>query len=301
MADYQHVWYVKNRESVLARVRIQQDRAAAENRVRVGQYLLDHPCVDCGEVDPIVLDFDHLRDKRWDVSFMVAKGFAWSTIELEIAKCQVRCANCHARKTAREVGIYERKHAFLRLSEESALYIVTGQRTCARCGLGKSPEEFSIQCRETGERQAWCRACMTDYKHDWYLRNRDHQIARVRMNHDRTTRENQDRAWEYLGQHPCVDCGEPDPVVLQFDHLREKKWNVSYMLRSGFGWAAIQAEIDKCEVRCANCHRRKTARDREALARSCTDVSVKEPTVPYLWAIIEATRAVSSVDRAATF
>jgi hypothetical protein len=286
---------------VLERVRVQKDRATAENRVRVSHYLSDHPCVDCGEADPIVLDFDHLRDKHWDVSFMVASGFAWSTIELEIAKCEVRCANCHARKTARELGIYERKHAFLRLSEEPAPYIVTGQRMCARCGVSKPPEEFSIHCRETGERQVWCRACMADYKHAWYLRNREHQIARVRMNHDRTTWENQDRAWEYLGQHPCVDCGEPDPVVLQFDHLRDKKWNVSYMLRSGFRWAAIQAEIDKCEVRCANCHRRKTARERERTTWNGGDVSIKEPTAPYLWAIIETTRAVSSVDRAATF
>jgi 5-methylcytosine-specific restriction endonuclease McrA len=301
MANYQHLWYLKNRESVMARVRVQQERTVVENRIRVGDFLSNHPCVDCGERDPIVLDFDHLRDKLWDISFMVSRGFAWSTIELEIAKCEVRCANCHARKTAREHGIYDRKHAFLRLGEELAPYDITGQRTCPRCGLGKLPEEFGIACRETGEPQAWCRACMVDYKRGWYLRNREQHMARVRMNHDRTTRENQDRAWEYLGQHPCVDCGEPDPVVLQFDHLRDKKWNVSYMLRGGFRWAAIQAEIDKCEVRCANCHRRKTARDREALLRTCTDVNISEPTAPYVWAIIEATRAVSSVDRAATF
>jgi 5-methylcytosine-specific restriction endonuclease McrA len=301
MAEYQHLWYLKNRESVLTRVRIQQDRVAAENRDRVSQYLFEHPCIDCGEADPVVLDFDHLRDKRWEVSFMVANGFAWPTIELEIAKCQVLCANCHARKTARELGIYDRKHAFLRLGEERAPYDVSGQRMCPRCGLCKPLEEFGIRYLETGERQAWCRACMVEYKQGWYLRNREQHMARVRMNHVRTTRENQDRAWAYLGQHPCVDCGEPDPIVLQFDHLRDKKWNVSYMLGGGFRWAVIQAEIDKCQVRCANCHRRKTARDRDALAPSGTDVNIKEPTPPYAWAIIEAIRAVSSVDRAATF
>jgi hypothetical protein len=34
---------------------------------------------------------------------------SWKTVELEIAKCEVRCANCHARKTARELGNYKTK------------------------------------------------------------------------------------------------------------------------------------------------------------------------------------------------
>ena len=44
---------------------------------------------------------------------MCSSGWAWSTILEEIAKCAVRCANCHARKTARERGMYERKHMVL--------------------------------------------------------------------------------------------------------------------------------------------------------------------------------------------
>lgn len=54
----------------------------------------------------------------------------------------------------------------------------------------------------------------------------------------------------------CVDCGETNPVVLDFDHVRgEKVKCVSDMARQSYGLKTIQAEIDKCEVRCANCHR----------------------------------------------
>jgi hypothetical protein len=56
----------------------------------------------------------------------------------------------------------------------------------------------------------------------------------------------------------CTDCGENNPIVLDFDHLKDKKYNVSRMIHDGFSWRAIKKEIDKCEVVCANCHRIRT-------------------------------------------
>ena len=61
-------------------------------------------------------------------------------------------------------------------------------------------------------------------------------------------------------EHPCVDCGEADPVVLTFDHVRgEKVANVADLIWSKHSLAAVQAEVAKCDVRCANCHTRRTA------------------------------------------
>jgi hypothetical protein len=64
-------------------------------------YFLAHPCVDCGEADPLVLELDHVRGvKLMSVSEMIAQCMPWPRIELEVAKCESRCANCHKRVTA---------------------------------------------------------------------------------------------------------------------------------------------------------------------------------------------------------
>jgi hypothetical protein len=64
-----------------------------------------------------------------------------------------------------------------------------------------------------------------------------------------------------------VDCGETDIIVLQFDHVRGKKTNaVSKLVSMGYGLDTIKEEINKCEVRCANCHTRRTYKQ---FNRSC--------------------------------
>jgi len=50
---------------------------------------------------------------------------------------------------------------------------------------------------------------------------------------------------------------ESDYIVLEFDHKHDKKYNVSAM--HTLSLELLIKEIEKCEVRCANCHRRKTA------------------------------------------
>ena len=65
----------------------------------------------------------------------------------------------------------------------------------------------------------------------------------------------------YLSSHPCVDCGERDIRCLEFDHRDRatKSSTIALMMRRKTAWSVILREIDKCEVRCANCHRKKTA------------------------------------------
>ena len=71
--------------------------------------------------------------------------------------------------------------------------------------------------------------------------------------------ENKRRLYTYLSSHPCVDCGQTDIRCLEFDHVRgNKSYSIATLIKRAASWSAIEAEITKCEVRCVNCHRRKT-------------------------------------------
>ena len=67
------------------------------------------------------------------------------------------------------------------------------------------------------------------------------------------------RIQEIKESSPCADCGIQYPYyMLDFDHVRgEKLFNVaSTAMAASMG--ALEAEIAKCEVVCANCHRHRT-------------------------------------------
>jgi hypothetical protein len=81
---------------------------------------------------------------------------------------------------------------------------------------------------------------------------------------------------EYKATHPCVDCGESDPVVLDFDHRDPAEKSFAISSARNTSMRQLIAEIAKCDVRCANCHRRRTHRERHSLFRR-EDVSPCAP------------------------
>ena len=96
-----------------------------------------------------------------------------------------------------------------------------------------------------------------------YYRNKKEYVARVNAFRKRALARNKKFIADYLASHPCVDCGEADIVVLDFDHVSgEKRNEVSNLARRKVSLATLQAEIDKCEVRCVKCHRRVTSQRR---------------------------------------
>lgn len=69
----------------------------------------------------------------------------------------------------------------------------------------------------------------------------------------------QDFILEYKKKNKCIDCGNGDFRILDFDHVEgEKKFNIGDVTRYGYGKDKVKKEIDKCELVCANCHRIRT-------------------------------------------
>jgi len=119
--------------------------------------------------------------------------------------------------------------------------------------------EMALALREKWERE-----------HPECVQERLEQVARKKSsdqekrNKDRIERGRKDRIFlrAYLSHHPCVDCGEKDPIVLEFDHVKGNKKNAVSQLAGKASLATISKEIEKCVVRCANCHRRRHAKER---------------------------------------
>jgi hypothetical protein len=83
------------------------------------------------------------------------------------------------------------------------------------------------------------------------------RIAAIVARNEHKRQTNMYRICAYLSTRTCIDCGEGDVRVLEFDHVRGvKKASVSGL--TSYTWHVIQEEIDKCEVVCSNCHKKRT-------------------------------------------
>lgn len=118
---------------------------------------------------------------------------------------------------------------------------------------------FAFRNKAKGTRTAYCRDCNRAYQKRYYRDNYKSERKRLAAVKSAAVRLARKAVREYLKQNPCVDCGESDLDVLEFDHVRgRKRKHVSKLVSNGCTVSTVMDEIAKCEVRCANCHRRRT-------------------------------------------
>ena len=141
-----------------------------------------------------------------------------------------------------------------------------------------------------------CKQCMAKYQKKRYRipAVKKRELARARKWKEQRIRYIREQLLIFFATHPCTDCNERDPVVLDFDHVGGRKIaDVSYLIRCGQPWAKLLTEIRKCEVVCANCHRKRTAKrsgwwsyngsgvrvaESPVLTRACAGASPVAPT-----------------------
>src|SRR3546814_20302358 len=117
--------------------------------------------------------------------------------------------------------------------------------------LFRSLEDFNRLTRSRDGRQSYCRECNRAY----HYANWDRHMAQIRARTKRRIAAAHKLVLDHLRAHPCVDCGETDPVVLAFDHLRDKVGHVRALSHRNEICPLIE-EIAKCAVVCAHTHPR---------------------------------------------
>lgn len=103
-----------------------------EKQRYIYQNLVDHGCIDCKNKDLDVLEFDHVNgSKILSIGIMAQQNFSLKQIDEEIAKCEVRCGNCHRKKTIARARKKE-------TTDQDPKYIPTKFEVTCSCGNKKS-------------------------------------------------------------------------------------------------------------------------------------------------------------------
>lgn len=81
------------------------------NRVYVARLKLEAGCSKCSYNEhPAALDYHHTKDKNMSIARLAARQVSLKTLDKEIAKCVVLCANCHRVEHAPVSQLVELQH-----------------------------------------------------------------------------------------------------------------------------------------------------------------------------------------------
>jgi len=93
------------------------------------------------------------------------------------------------------------------------------RRSCTKCFLQKPLEEFGWKNYLFGKRFAVCKEYTAKRSNEWYQDNKDPQKENVRRNNQYYREMAGEYVYRYLLEHPCSNCGEADPRVLEFNSI----------------------------------------------------------------------------------
>lgn len=138
-------------------------------------------------------------------------------------------------------------------------------KMCSRCGCLLPEDLFNWKIKDK-IRSSHCKNCSREYVKEHYRKNKQYYLNKAKINNRLRKNKMYQYIGNYLKNHPCIDCGEIDICVLEFDHKDKnlKIDHVSKIVSNIRSFELLKKEIEKCDVRCANCHRRKTEKENKS-------------------------------------
>lgn len=138
-------------------------------------------------------------------------------------------------------------------------------KKCTKCGTEKPITEYFIKDKLKGRLHAQCKLCYKLHRQSYHLihyeKYRQQYLQRAQIRRERLRSEFRTNMLAYLSNKACIECGEADMRVLEMDHIdpAQKKFSVSQAVKLGYSWQEVLEELKKCQILCANCHKRRTA------------------------------------------
>lgn len=128
-------------------------------------------------------------------------------------------------------------------------------KVCYKCKIEKDLTEFHNSKRNPDGKEYRCKSCRSESSKVYGAT--EVAKAKKKANREKFKQRNRDYIKALLQKSKCTDCPEENWVVLEFDHLGDKLFDVSRIMNDNRLNTMIE-EIKKCEIVCANCHKIRT-------------------------------------------
>lgn len=138
-------------------------------------------------------------------------------------------------------------------------------KACTKCSVEKPVSEYFIRDKKSGRLHAQCKTCYKEHRKTYaaehYRKYGNQYRERAKIRRAAVRQDLQAHFIAYMRGKSCAHCGENDMRVLEFDHIdpSTKRMGIARAMTHGKSWAFIRAEMDLCQILCANCHKKRTA------------------------------------------
>jgi hypothetical protein len=138
-------------------------------------------------------------------------------------------------------------------------------RICTKCYQAKDESDYFVKDKKTGRLHTQCKNCYKLHRKTYYAEHYskygDLYRARAKIRRVLVQERLRSKMLEYLQNKSCSICGESDIRTFEFDHIDPtlKSFGIARAIGDGTKWEKIMAEIQKCRILCANCHKKHTA------------------------------------------